>query len=863
MRFHLAARQAAAEELAAWLERRDIGDGIRLVTGARGAGKSWLLARTALAADSEARELVAPAGGPLPQVGALDGVADASGETEAEWLRSLAAGMDLAAEVNADNDYFGFRWALGEADAPRGVVLSGAPGRLRVTSRRGTRVPELLIELTETSELSQSWSGYLAFVLAEVDRAVLAQLLRLRPHLADSVIDLDSERFAPDRAEFEGWVCDLLEAPDSTYAGGGGRASEVAAAISAAAWPNFLLAEVLAMEIRVRPESDAGEDLPDSLEGAWEFVLGALGPAGPRARQVLAPLVLAEGVLGMPDELRLSAATAVRGREVGIEELEDFESAVAAFVAEEFAEDAALQGGRPVRHARLRDAALADAAMVSYGSGVAEVQRRIASAVREYVPEDVAAVADGRPLSPGEVYALRFGIGHALGGGMLDEWLADVRVLALSDPQSLSEAVSAAGAADDATAHRRRGVVAEAVRAYRSDTRCGPAEWVSRLRFAAQMWGDHTLVGALDALGLPLPWRAKWVRWRPLGVFDTRAFGQGWTGPVEIVGRRSGADATEVDQVCLRSAYDARFRWYALDSGEQIGDALDEAPAVPDTAPTATGDGSVVTVEVFDDDLGLLRARVTRPGVPGEEVYPLCPPLPGAQAYPLPGGRVLLAGHSGAAVVDFTSAAGVEHSAWNTEAKLLPHHGWWAQSELDAADLHLYYQGGIAYADPARLGPLADRADVARMLCKVGLPGFPVFWQDTLGCLESLRTLEEYWAEQGEESEDTDAGYTVIAVSADEFTPLCVEHATGHVVQVEDGEPELVNTSVAAFAACQALTSWALSVSAGRQDDERGEFEAFVHEGLTRIDPEPAAEQGRGWCWLQAIQDASSYTLYG
>jgi len=704
MRFHLASRQAAAEELAAWLARRDIGDGIRLVTGDRGAGKSWLLARTAIGADAEARDMVDPSGGPLPPVGTFDGVADASGETAAGWLRSLADGMGLAGKIRADDDYFGLRWALGEAEEPLGILLTGTPGRLRVTANRGAVVPELLLELIDSSKLNQSWAGDLAFLLVEVGRDVLAALLRRRPGLADSVIDLDSERFAPDRAGFEAWVRGLLEAPDSTYAGGTGRVNEVAAAISSVAWPNFLLAEVLAMELRVRPEDDV--DLPDSLQGAWEFVLESFGPAGAKARQLLAPLVMAEGVLGMPDDLRLRAAAAVRGREVESEELDGFESSVAAFVAEEFAEEEEPQGPSPARHARLRDAALADAAAASYGAAAAEVQRRIASVVREQVPADAAAVAAGRPLTSSEVYALKFGVGHALAGGVLDDWLADVRIIALCDPQALVEAVTAAGdSAGDVAARRRRGVVTEATRQYRSDVRCTVAEWVSRVRFVAQMWGDLELVAALDGLGLSIPWRADWVRWRPLGVFDTRAFGQGWTGPVEVTGWRSGADGGSSDaaeeagagQVCLRSAYDSRYRWYSLDNGEQVGQASDEAPASPGDAPSVTAEGVSAAVETFDDDRGLLRARVTRASAPGEAVYALCAPAPGAQAHLLPGGRVLLAGHSGAAVIDVTPTAAPSsdrgRETWLTEPHLLPHEGWWAQRELTEADLHPYYQG--------------------------------------------------------------------------------------------------------------------------------------------------------------------------
>ncbi|MEW1914838.1 SUKH-4 family immunity protein, partial [Kitasatospora sp. NPDC085895] len=466
-----------------------------------------------------------------------------------------------------------------------------------------------------------------------------------------------------------------------------------------------------------------------------------------------------------------------------------------------------------------------------------------------------------------ESYALRFGIGHALAGGVLDEWLADVRVLVLGDPQALAEAVAAADRdgqdrAAGTSAVQRRRVVAEAVRLYRTAARCNVAEWVSRLRFAAQMWGAEDLVHALDGLGLQLPWRADWARWRPLGAFDTRAFAQGWTGPVEVAGLRPAADGGEADEVCLQSLYDGLHRWYSLADGAQIGEAEAEPPAGPGPAAEAAERAEDATTVEVVHDFDLLKVRVTGPA--GARVHALCTPYPGARMHPLPGGRVLLAGHSGAAVVTFDPTVSTPVQQPRTTApNLLPPDGMWVPPLQADTDLTRYYYGGVVRADRERLGGAAERQDVAHVLCAVGLPGFPVFWRGTADFLATPRTLADYQEELGEPASADDTGLTVLALSADGETPLCVEHATGRVVQAETSEPDLVNTSVERFAACQALTSWALSVSAVRQIPERYEFLDFLRASLTRIDPEAAEDQGADWWWFQAVGDETSYTLYG
>ncbi|WP_431678106.1 SUKH-4 family immunity protein [Kitasatospora sp. KL5] len=828
MLFEPAARDAAARELLAWLERRDPADRIRLVTGGGPAGRQ-LLARVA----GEA-------------AGTVDGAADATGLTAAQWAHALAGELGAADALRHGEDVWGFTAGLAEADRPLAVVLTGTPGMLRAAV--ADRAPELLYAL-----LDQGWSGgaHRTRVLAEVGREALADLLRRRPALADSVVDLDAERFAPAVGELEAGLCGLLDKPDAVAVD---DPSGAAAAIAkAAAGSDALLAEVLAAAVRLRGRADPV--LPGTLPGAWEYFLASV-PGAESARHLLAPLLLAEGLPGMPDDLRLEAAAELSGHRFGAEELAR---------AEECLGTLAAAGPVPAGHARLRDAALAEAALAAYGTEAAEVQRRIAVAVCRRLPQDLAGVAAGRPLTPAEEYALRFGVAHALGGGLLDEWLADPLVLALGDPRTLAEAVAAAPRTADAGARRRRGAVAEAVRMYRQDQSCGTAEWVSRLRFAALMWGDVELVAVLDGLGLVLPWRAEWVRWRPLGVFDTREFAPGWTGPVDVVGWGRGPGETSggsVDRVCVYSPYDWQYRWYALADGRQLGGALSGQPAA-DTEPTGTGGSSGRTVEVLED-FDLLKVRVDGPGLPdGGTVHTLCASrYPRVRAYPLPGGRVLLAGHSGAALISLAPtgpAPGLPPAA--TDPRLLPPPHWWAGNGVDAEELRRYYHHGVVRGDHGRLVAAGVPDGTARVLSETGLPGYPVFGQQIAECLDDLRTLADHQEEQGEPAEEDQQGYTVIGLCADDVVPLCVEHTTGRIMYAEGGEPDLLNTSAAAFAACQALTSWALCVSATRDGGERAEFLGFLRAALTRIDPEAAADQGAGWWWFETVEDGSMYSL--
>ena len=92
--------------------------------------------------------------------------------------------------------------------------------------------------------------------------------------------------------------------------------------------------------------------------------------------------------------------------------------------------------------------------------------------------------------------------------------------------------------------------------------------------------------------------------------------------------------------------------------------------------------------------------------------------------HPLPGGRVLLAGHSGAAVITFDPTVSAPAQQPRTTApNLLPPDGMWVPPLQTDTDLTRYCYGGVVRADRERLGGAAERQDVAHVLCAVADTG--------------------------------------------------------------------------------------------------------------------------------------------
>ncbi|MFI5657848.1 SUKH-4 family immunity protein [Streptomyces sp. NPDC051684] len=144
----------------------------------------------------------------------------------------------------------------------------------------------------------------------------MAAALTAAAELPDpAVLDLDAAPYAPPRVEFGDWVRRLL-----AHHRGEGLSTEqqarTAQLICEQAWPNFVFAESLASDYRSRPAAslpDSLDALPRGLAHAWHDMVTFRSAGRDRLDMVAAPIMLAQGELGMPESLCAEAVEALTG----------------------------------------------------------------------------------------------------------------------------------------------------------------------------------------------------------------------------------------------------------------------------------------------------------------------------------------------------------------------------------------------------------------------------------------------------------------------------------------------------------------------------------------------------------------------
>ncbi|PBC70113.1 hypothetical protein BX265_7502 [Streptomyces sp. TLI_235] len=189
---------------------------------------------------------------------------------------------------------------------------------------------------------------------------------------------------------------------------------------------------------------------------------------------------------------------------------------------------------------------------------------------------------------------------------------------------------------------------------------------------------------------------------------DTRGIAPGWTGPVELRGFRAGGS-----EVCLQSRYDHTYRWYALENGAPLGGPSPDEPA--QVEPPSVWDSPL---DVGEPLYEMAEVTVTRAGA--TSVRALYPLSHDDEIHVLPGERVLLAGFSGAALIDFGMPAAGAVTRQDpaaalpepeTASNLLPRDAWWDSGRLTrlvlpddraAAVAELYGRPEIAVARGAQ-----------------------------------------------------------------------------------------------------------------------------------------------------------------
>ncbi|QHC22655.1 hypothetical protein [Streptomyces sp. GS7] len=446
-------------------------------------------------------------------------------------------------------------------------------------------------------------------------------------HLGDCVVvDLDTSGWT-DRAAFDRYVAALCAFVTETGTPTDGEQPDAfARAVSRAAYPNFLLAQLLVLDrVSAAAEPDAaGADAPPDaadidtaidVDGAVARHLVRLSAASPVAADALYALALA-GSAGLGRSLWRLAATAVAGRRI---ETQEFAAAVELSWALLQPDRAGSGGsGAPGSHFTLRHPAVATA-LLARRSRDAELQARRAL-VHSLAGQVPVAPADDGPPRPLWQRSDRTLLSELLRQasavpGALGPLLAYPEVLLSADLDAFRTVLDCS---DEPAAAALRPVLA----LLHPATRDQPA----RLQVAAVQHGLDDLAAAVESAYDGLPFRA--LRRLP-GAADDR---QSAPGPVDEPGHGSvQGTVQEPPRVAVTEA-----------GAVEVGERLGEAPALrwtlhgtPCTAARAELLDGVPVVAVADRE-GLLQVRsaadgrLLRPVVRADEPAELLCALAGA-----------------------------------------------------------------------------------------------------------------------------------------------------------------------------------------------------------------------------------------
>ncbi|KWW97829.1 hypothetical protein TH66_20560 [Carbonactinospora thermoautotrophica] len=504
-----AGRERALATLSGWLADPD--DRAVVVTGAPGTGKTTLLAWLVGLTDPEWRAMHAALPAPPPE-NAFHAVVAARGGCVETIAWSLARQLG--------HPYRGPRAFLQELAAderPAVLMISeldqvGLPWDRDAETERVAR--EFLAPLAELEHVRLLLDGSATIAAALGDRA--------------GVVDLDSPEFT-DRAAFTAWAGAAVGA--STGKGADDPQVAVAAeAIARAAYPNFLLAELLAADLAVTGEvgADAG-DVRARLRTVLDRYLASRTPAAPRARDVLGALAFADPA-GVPLQAWPTLVAAVTGRPCSAEDVETTLRHAGDLVAV-----SAETGWYRLRHHSFAEE-------LAGRRDAAEVCRRLVDAFRV-------------PASDAAGYARRALPGYAATAGQLPELLADPAFLVDADPGRLQAALARAHPAGPVRHAWDQG--ADQLLSDRRESRA------AQLSLTARCQGAHDLADGIAALQ-DLPWTVRWARWLPRGATQSPP---GWPGRVQglaVVDDGSGPVA-----VCGNTA--GRLHRLDLASGDPAG----------------------------------------------------------------------------------------------------------------------------------------------------------------------------------------------------------------------------------------------------------------------------------------------------
>lgn len=549
-------RDAARDEISAWLRTPRTTGSIYVVTGGPGSGKSAVLGRLVAESDQRQRRYLDPtrarAKVPYPEA-RIDIPIYAKGLTLAEVLAAIAAALGSGAETTDE---------LIDTISKRASYLvivvdaldeAGGDGEARRIAQR------LLRPLAEVDGKS------VVRVLVGTRRGPDNEFVRALGHGA-RIIDLDDDAYF-DLADLSEYVYrHLLRGGDasgrSPYQGHASLARRVGAAVANRAAPSFLIAQLVSRSLVASAtvvdvsEPEWWLQFPSTVGDAMEDYLDCFDSEQDRrrARSLLTALAYAEGA-GFPfeatEDLWSPVACVLAERAYAREDVHWLLDTRAADLLH-------WTPGSP-RRCRLFHQALTDHLRLPKSLQV-DRQRQIAALLRERVPHHPDSTrAD---WSSAAAYIRDHIATHAAAGGCADALLSDIGYLVAAEPSRLLPVVTASA---EPRVARGRWLYMNAVANLRG---VSTVERAAYLGLSAHQTGCHGIARELMSLAFDQPWSTRWAHWQ---------------GPSAhyVVGRHHGAvkalslGLLNGRSVALSGSDDCTLRTWDLTDGVPCGDALD------------------------------------------------------------------------------------------------------------------------------------------------------------------------------------------------------------------------------------------------------------------------------------------------
>jgi len=556
-------RRQALSQLVTWLTATPVpADNVRVVTGGPGSGKSAVLARLVTMSNPRYRGRMPT---PLP---VDDPVADLPADVIDVAVHARTASSDEVLSAVAAG-----------ARAPQ-ADLDGLIGRLLEQPETFTIAVDALDEADDPLALALT----LRRLASETADVGVRMLVGTRPGGPDrrlitalglsardddpALIDLDTPAYLSqdDLAEYVRrrlLLADVLPVPgrpDTPYRGRGTLAAQVASAVATAAYPAFLIGQLVSRALLLRnqplgPHDPAWQQFPKTVAEAMDQYLARVGDQAEqdRVEDLLRPLAYARGD-GLPlgDAglwPRLATALSRPGRSYTVGDVATLLDTVADYLIETVITGQAA-------YYRLYHQALSDRLRErdqQHARPVSAMQTIYQCLLGTVAPRP-GGTRDWMVANP---YLRSQMAGHAADAGQLTSLVDDPGFLVAADPAGLFAALQRPGQPPAGNAQIYRYAYPHLPPG--ADT---AGERASYLQLAARR--HHApLAGRLDQLQLHQQWTARWVRGpRPhphyiAGRHDDRVLAL-------AVGERQGR------LVIVSGGYDGTVRVWDLDSGEPV-----------------------------------------------------------------------------------------------------------------------------------------------------------------------------------------------------------------------------------------------------------------------------------------------------